>query len=324
MINFDRKLFFPFKKSLLQEEILLELKDILLDHKFNNNLDPINDISSLDFIRNNSVLFINKNLKHQFINKILVITDNKSYLNEDNFLNVILVSNLNHSYKLISELLFNHDDSSYFFDEFIRVNNSLLSKYAFIDPSAEIQSNCIIGRGVKIGKNCIIKNNVTIKNSIIADNVTISEGSIIGSSGFGFDLKLMGARNLLPQLGIVYIDNNSYIGASCTIDRAKIDATIIGENTMLDNLIHIGHNVKIGKNVCIAAQTGISGSVTIGDRVVIGGQCGIAGHITIGDNVIVAGKSGVTKNLPNNSRVAGFPALDIKKWKKLVINARKI
>ena len=92
---------------------------------------------------------------------------------------------------------------------------------------------------------------------------------------------------------------------------------------MIDNMVHIGHNVLIGKNACIAAQTGISGSVKIGDNVTIGGQVGFAGHISIGQNVIIAAKSGVTKNIKDNSVVAGFPAIDMKEWKKDVIRLRK-
>ena len=92
---------------------------------------------------------------------------------------------------------------------------------------------------------------------------------------------------------------------------------------MIDNMVHIAHNVIIGKNSCIAAQTGISGSVTIGDNVTIGGQVGFAGHITIGENVIIAAKSGVTKNIKDNSVVAGFPAIDMKEWKKNIIRQKK-
>ena len=104
---------------------------------------------------------------------------------------------------------------------------------------------------------------------------------------------------------------------------AKIDITYIGKNSMFDNLIHIAHNVIIGSNACIAAQTGISGSVKIGKNLICGGQVGFAGHINIGDNVRVAAKSGVTKNIKDNSTIAGFPATDIKLWKKNIINERK-
>ena len=132
----------------------------------------------------------------------------------------------------------------------------------------------------------------------------------------------MGSKNVNPHIGTVILKENVYIGANCAIDRGKIDFTFIGKNSMLDNLIHIAHNVIIGENVCIAAQTGISGSSIIGNNVVIGGQVGIAGHIKIGDKCIIAAKSGVTKSIPDNSKVAGFPAIDIKKWKKFIINQR--
>ena len=133
----------------------------------------------------------------------------------------------------------------------------------------------------------------------------------------------MGSSNILPQIGIVYIDHNVSIGSNCSIDRAKIDITYIGKNSMLDNLIHVAHNVSIGTNACIAAQTGISGSVNIGENLICGGQVGFAGHINIGNNVRIAAKSGVTKNIKDNSVIAGFPATDIKSWKKKIINERK-
>ena len=153
--------------------------------------------------------------------------------------------------------------------------------------------------------------------------MVISDNSCIGTSGFGFDFNNRGSLNLNPQLGVTIIDDNVHIGSSCTIDRGKIDITYIGKNSMIDNMVHVAHNVIIGNNACIAAQTGISGSVKIGDNVTIGGQVGFSGHITIGENVIVAARSGVTKNIQDNSVVAGFPAVDIKEWKKNIIRQRK-
>ena len=178
-------------------------------------------------------------------------------------------------------------------------------------------------RGVNIGKNSIIKNNVVIKNSIIGSNVIICDNTSIGTTGFGFEFNSRGSSNLSPQIGIVYIGDNSHIGSSCTIDRGKIDVTYIGKNCMIDNLVHIAHNVILSDNACIAAQTGISGSVRIGSNVTIGGQVGFAGHINIGQNVTIAARSGVTKNINDNSTVAGFPATDIKEWKKMIIKERK-
>ena len=203
------------------------------------------------------------------------------------------------------------------------VNGSYLSKYCKINDNVVIGKNCVISRGVEIGKNSIIKNNVVIKNSLIGKNVIINDNSSIGTNGFGFSLKNRGSLFLNPQIGIVIIQDNVNVGSCCTIDRGKIDFTFIGKNSMIDNMVHIAHNVVINENACIAAQTGISGSVTIGKNVTIGGQVGFAGHINIGENVVIAAKSGVTKNINDNSVVAGFPATDIKDWKKNIIKQRK-
>ena len=113
-------------------------------------------------------------------------------------------------------------------------------------------------------------------------------------------------------MGNVLIGKNCYVGANTSIDRAVLESTIISDNSHLDNLIQIAHNVKIGKHAVIAAQVGIAGSTSIGNYVKIGGQAGISGHLSIGDNVTIAAKSGVTKNIENNQIVAGFPAIDIK------------
>jgi len=117
----------------------------------------------------------------------------------------------------------------------------------------------------------------------------------------------------------VIIGKNSAIGSNTTIDRAVFDSTIVGDFSNIDNLVQIAHNVTIGNFATIAAQVGIAGSTKIGKYVTIGGQAGISGHLVIGDNVTIAGKSGVTKNIPNNSIIAGFPAKDINLWKKEVI-----
>ena len=283
-----------------------------------------NHISSLDKLFNNSILFLSKEPPKKINTKSLyLITDNKNIYNNYFSKNISLVSDLGLAYKELANHLYIHEDSIRYNDEFDYINNSYISRFANIDKSAVINNNCVIGRGVEIGKNCIIKNNVVIKNSIIKDNVIISDNSVIGSSGFGFDLKNMGSNSLYPQIGYVLIKNNVYIGSNCTIDRAKIDRTEVGKNSMLDNHIHVAHNVIIGNSACIAAQSGISGSVRIGNNLISGGQVGISGHIKIGNNVIIAAKSGVTKNIPDNKTVAGFPAIDIKDWKKSIIRQRR-
>ena len=136
---------------------------------------------------------------------------------------------------------------------------------------------------------------------------------MIGKKGFGFfPDKVSNFR--YPQIGIVIIDDNVEIGCGSTIDRGSLSNTIIGKNTYLDNQIHIAHNVKIGENCIIAGQVGFAGSSTLGNNVMIGGQAGISGHLKIGSNVQIGGGSGVIKSIPDNSKVMGYPAKDLKNF----------
>jgi len=324
MIEIVRSNFFPKKKDFIN---INDLKIILQNQIINFDLSKklkISEVSSLNYLKENSILFLSKTSNIPDLNNksLIIITEDKNSYDLINK-NKILVKSLSRSYNYIINELFLHDDHIEYEDTFKLVNNSFISIYSKIHSSVKIFNGCTIGRGVEIGKNCIIKNNVIIKNSILSENVIISDNTTIGSSGFGFDLKFMGANNIHPQIGIVFIDENTHIGSNCTIDRGKIDNTHIGKRNMIDNMVHIAHNVITGDNVCIAAQTGISGSVKIGSNVIIGGQAGFSGHINIGDNVVVAAKSGVTKNVNDNSQIAGFPATDIKKWKRKIINERR-
>ena len=321
MFLYDKNDFYQLNKKIFSIDLKNVLSDFIIEKNIKSNFE-IKHICSLENFNNNSAIFVNhdKNFDYKQ-DQVVIITNNKNFLKK--YENCVLVNDLNKSFKVLADYIYIHDDSLKYNDDFNLINNSSISKNSKIDPSVKIGRNCIIGRGVSIGKNTIIKNNVVIKNSIISENVIISDNTTIGCTGFGFDLSNMGSLNLSPHLGIVHIDANVSIGSNCSIDRAKIDITYIGNNSMIDNLVHIAHNVIIGDNACIAAQTGIAGSVKIGKNLICGGQSAFAGHITIGDNVLVAGKSGVTKNLKDNSSVAGFPATDINKWKKSIIFNRK-
>ena len=165
-----------------------------------------------------------------------------------------------------------------------------------------------------IGSNCIIGNNVLIKNSIIGNNVRILDGAVIGKKGFGFFPEKKNFR--YPHIGMVIIEDNVEIGCNNTIDRGSLSNTIIGKNTFIDNQVHIAHNVNIGENCIITGQVGFAGSSKIGNNVSIGGQAGISGHLKIGNNVQIGGGSGVIKNIPDNSKVMGYPAKDIRKFLK--------
>jgi UDP-3-O-[3-hydroxymyristoyl] glucosamine N-acyltransferase len=313
--------FYQLNKNIFSIDLKNALKNLVIKENINCKFE-IKHICSLENINNNCAIFVNNdkdfNCNHD---QIVIITNNQKFLTK--YKNCILVNDLNKSFKALADHIYIHDDTLNYNDEFNVINNSSISKFAKIDTSVKIGRNCVIGRGVSIGKDSIIKNNVVIKNAILSDNIIVSDNTTIGCTGFGFDLTNMGSVNLSPHIGIVHIDENVSIGSNCSIDRAKIDVTYIGKNSMIDNLVHIAHNVIIGDNACIAAQTGIAGSVKIGRNLICGGQSAFAGHITIGNNVLVAGKSGVTKNLKDNSSVAGFPATDINKWKKSIILNRK-
>ncbi len=322
MLSFIRNNFFPFKKKFTIKEINLLISDEII--YTNNKVNfCINDVSSLTNIKKNSIIFLEKE-----VNNPKLISDNLHIysdldLNKNYYNNISIVKNLNTVYNKILNELYYHDDQKGFIDNYDYINGSYISKYAIIHESCEVGKNCTISRGVEIGKNSIIKNNVVIKNCLIGNNVVISDNTSIGTTGFGFNIKKRGSSYLNPQIGLVIIDDNVHIGSSCTIDRGKLDFTYIGKNSMIDNMVHIAHNVILGDNACIAAQTGISGSVVIENNVTIGGQVGFAGHINIGKNVVIAARSGVTKNIKDNSVVAGFPATDIKEWKKNLIKQRK-
>ena len=323
MVNFNRINFFPLKNIFSSIGIPNLIQDYVFKFEIKDNFDIL-DISSIDYKKSNSILFLKDNFdtKNIDIESLLVITDNEKTFNNLKIKNKILIKKYNEVYTFLLNKMFLHEDCLEFTDEFLFINGSHISKFATIDESATIQKNCIIGRGVQIGKNVLIKNNTVIKNSIISDFTIIGENTTIGSTGFGFDLQKMGSSNITPQLGIVFIDKNVSIGSNCTIDRGKIDSTFIGKNSMLDNLIHIAHNVILGPNACLAAQIGISGSVKIGKNLICGGQTGFAGHINVGDNVKIAAKSGVTKNVKDNSTIAGFPAIDIRLWRQNIVNDR--
>ena len=194
--------------------------------------------------------------------------------------------------------------------------NVLIGKNVQIGNNTFIGSNSVIESNVVIGEKCLIGSFVTIRNTLIHNNVCIQDGSKIGIKGFGF-IPYPEKNLRAPHIGKVILEDDVEIGANSTIDRGSVNDTIIRSNTFLDNQVHVAHNVKIGKNCMIAGQVGIAGSAIIGDNVVIGGQAGISGHLKIGNNVKIGGGSGVINNVPENSKVMGYPAVDLKDFVKL-------
>ena len=193
--------------------------------------------------------------------------------------------------------------------------NVLIGNNVSIGSNCSIGHNSIIEKNVIIGNNCSIGSNTIIRNTIINNNVKILDNCVIGKHGFGFFPSNI--KNLrYPHIGVVIIEDNCEIGCGSTIDRGSMSNTVIGRNTFLDNQIHIAHNVKIGENSIIAGQVGIAGSSVIGSNVKIGGQAGISGHLKIGNNVEIGGGSGVIKDIPDNTKVMGYPAKNIREFLK--------
>ena len=208
---------------------------------------------------------------------------------------------------------------------------------AFVDPSANIEAGAIISPGAvigagagigqgtvigphavigpncQIGRNCSIGAGATVTNSLVGNDVMLHAGCRIGQDGFGF-VPVNGKLEKVPHIGRVIIQDRVEIGANTTVDRGMLDDTVIGEGTKIDNLVQIGHNVRIGRHCVLAALTGISGSVTIGDWVQIGGASGIADHVTIGDGAKLAAQSGVMNNVGAGERWGGSPAQPVKAW----------
>jgi UDP-3-O-[3-hydroxymyristoyl] glucosamine N-acyltransferase len=207
-----------------------------------------------------------------------------------------------------------------------------IGAFAYIGEKVNIGNNTKIYPGVYIAENVRIGNNTTIhagvkiyEDCVIGNDVIIHAGTVIGSDGFGFAPQPDGSYQKVPQIGNVIIEDQVEIGANTTIDRATIGSTIIKKGVKLDNLIQIAHNVEIGSQTVIAAQTGISGSTKLGQKIMIGGQAGIAGHLTIANGVKIAGGAGVTKNLDGEGKsYAGFPAEDAKQSLKTQVYTRQL
>lgn len=197
-----------------------------------------------------------------------------------------------------------------------------IGPYVVIEQDVQIGDDAVIGalsfigRGAVLGERCFLVARVHVAHQVVlGKNVIIQSGAVIGSDGFGY-VPVNDKYVKIPHTGTVVLENDVEIGANCTIDRGTFGETRIGSGTKLDNLIHIAHNVQIGRNTVIAAQTGISGSAQIGNGVKIGGQVGLVGHIEIGDNTSLGAQSGVSKSIPAGQTYFGTPAKEIMQAKR--------
>ena len=200
-----------------------------------------------------------------------------------------------------------------------------VGKNVTIGNNVKIYPNSFIGDNVTIGDNCVFFAGVRIySETVIGNRCTIHSGTIIGSDGFGFAPQEDGSYVKVPQIGNVIIEDDVEIGACTTVDRATLGSTIIRKGVKLDNHIQVAHNVEIGENTVIAAQTGIAGTTKIGKNCLIGGQVGFAGHLTIGDGVKIQAQSGIGKNLEAGEVVQGSPAFNYGDFAKAFVHFRNL
>jgi UDP-3-O-[3-hydroxymyristoyl] glucosamine N-acyltransferase len=318
-----------------------QIANILEGDVVGNSEEEVSKLSKIEEGEKGSLTFLSNPKYNQYLyttNASVTIVNRSLELDKEVSTTLIKVDN---AYESFSKLL-------EFYNE-VKNNKTGREQPHFIAESASIGTDEYIGAFAYIGNNVSIGNNVKIyPNVFIGDNVTIGDhctvfsgakiysetqigkkctihaNCVIGADGFGFAPNEKGEFNKVPQIGNVIIKDNVDIGAASSIDRATLGSTIIGDGVKLDNQIQIAHNVEIGKNTVIAAQSGVAGSTKIGENCMIGGQVGIAGHLTIGNNIKIQAQSGIGKNLKDNDVVQGTPAFGYSDFNKSYVYFKKL
>jgi len=318
-----------------------QIADILEGDVVGNPEEEVSKLSKIEEGEKGSLTFLSnpKYNPYLYTTNASIAIVNKSFVPEKEVTTTLI--KVDNAYKSFSKLL-------EFYNE-VKNNKSGIEQPSFISESSKIGNNEYIGAFTYIGENVVIGNNVKIfPNCYIGDNTTIGDNcvlfagvkvysetqignnckihssSTIGSDGFGFAPDENGEYKAIPQIGNVIIEDNVDIGSGSTIDRATLGSTIIRKGVKLDNQIQIAHNVEVGKNTVIAAQTGIAGSTKIGENCMIGGQVGIVGHLVIGNGVKIQAQSGITKNLKDGDTVQGTPAFGYSDFNKSYVYFRNL
>lgn len=195
---------------------------------------------------------------------------------------------------------------------------------ARIGEDTVLHPGVYVGTDVQIGRECLLHANAVVREGcVLGDRVILQPGAVVGSDGFGYARD--GARQVkIPQVGIVVLEDDVEVGAGTTIDRAALGETRVGRGTKIDNLVQIGHNVRVGEDCLLVAQVGVSGSTRVGNRVILAGQVGVVGHVRIGDGAIVGAQSGVPADLPAGAVVSGSPAFEHPEWLKAQAVVRRL
>ena len=301
----------------------------------------VTNIAKIQEANKDSVTFLSNKKYTQFVNntKASILVVDSDFCNDNDFNPAIIrVDNAYIGFVKMLHLFDKTKDIQVGVSELSNISKtSVISNGVYVGSFSTICSNTIIQENVKIhenvfvGKNVIIGSNTIIHSgvkilhdSIIGSNCIINSNSIIGSDGFGFAPDKTGKYIKIPQIGNVIIKDNVSIGALTTIDRATLGSTIIHDGVKLDNQVQIAHNVIVGKNTVIAAQSGVAGSSIIGENCQLGGQSGVSGHLNIGDNVKIMGKSAVTNNIKSNTTVKGSPAFNSNDFNRSYIHFKNL
>lgn len=194
-----------------------------------------------------------------------------------------------------------------------------------IDDGVVVLPHCVLYSGVKIGRNSLMHSHVSVReNCVLGEDVIVQSGAVIGSDGFGFAKRPDGGWLKIPQAGTVTIEDRVEIQANACIDRASVGETRIGAGTKIDNLVQVGHGSTVGRDTLLCAQVGLAGSTKVGDRVILAGQVGVAGHCSIGDGVVATAQSGIPGDVKAGLTVSGYPAIENRRWLKVVAAANRL
>jgi UDP-3-O-[3-hydroxymyristoyl] glucosamine N-acyltransferase len=319
---------------------VVEIADFVSAKITGDNSLVINSLLNIENAEPGSLTFLGSRAYEKFLplTKASAILVNIGFLKERPDMTYIEVENPYKSFLLILERYFVSPPELEGIDTSASLHPTVIvEESASIGKNVVIGRNCYIGKDVKIfhntvilencrvGDNTIIYPNVSVReNCQIGNNVIIHNGASIGADGFGFIRGANGKYDKIPQIGNVIIEGFVEIGANSCIDRAALGSTIIRAYTKIDNLVQIGHNVEIGNNTAISAQSGVAGSTKVGDNVIIAGQVGIVDHIEIADGVIIGAQAGVSRNLNDKGIYVGSPVKNISQFKRIEVHIRNL
>ncbi len=318
-----------------------QIAEILEGEIEGNNEVEVSKLAKIEEGTEGSLTFLAnpKYTPYIYSTKASITIVNKSFKPE-NELNTTLIrvedayksfSRLLEYYNLIKQNKTGIEQPSHISDDVVYGENIYIGAFSYIGDNVKIGNNVKIFPGAFIGDNVVIGDHTIIfagakiySETVIGNYCVINSGVIIGADGFGFAPGENGEYSKVPQIGNVILEDFVDIGATTTIDRATLGSTIIRKGVKLDNQIQIAHNVEIGKNTVIAAQTGIAGSTKIGENCVIGGQVGIVGHLTIGNNVKIQAQSGIGRNVKDNEVLQGSPAITYGDYNKSYVHFKNL